>query len=1081
MIVTKGKVKIIIKNEEQLVSIDIEPYKKLLYLKKLLKNFFSPPVLDYRLYYYQKDVTPFDELNISELFKHKSVIKLDLIKGLKLTEKLSNVELSKTDLFIPYIENFLNNEKSGNKFKCNCNIEDIQYICRSCCEFACYSCKDKHSLYELMKIDIENDFTGLKYYANAINNKIDGDIKAYEELREIRINDLNLFNRKESLKALIDGIYNELKQIEDRLPKLLEMSEFKDQSEGIKLNNSNIIKEYDNKKDNDVPASYEKLILQNKSANELSQNIYLMNFSNDITNQLDALFRMLEEVVKNLLINQKLLTTNFNNNFDKDGKIIIKDNNLCSGDVTYPRKPKTERFLNRNKLCASHENLPKTDTKKSYRLASVKDNTSSSNQLFDSINVLSALQRNNSTGLLNCLDDMKDFKSPYKVVKNLTTNIKKKYKELRGDRSSRTKLSSLNHVTSEFNIEQKNDSIRDIEVTNKKSLLDDTLKKVFSDTTVTNVKEEFSKLSYIKSDKESQIYPEANIIKATKYFSINDTQGGDNIKKEAHKHSSGYLNQENNRIVLTKAKIRQNIDNINKIIGLNESGNLNKKKIKNKTIEVIADSSVVTNNHDPLSNKYEVNLHSTNINNTFNIQEDISNDNVINSRLGQFRKNSKNSKSNKSIINLIEKKYSSEKEDYVPSQKNSNNNVMRGSPKAGEANINYKTIEGNQYNNYQINLNIYKKEEHDNLKRRPSPILEKIKMHYDSSKQLLKVDPNNNDQALNDELDFKLRGNNVNFKKVKPGVENAESGNANDLNIQIESLNKNFQKNPVKQNSEMSMKNIIVNNFQAEHNKNNNYGNNVLIYNKINEAKNLNSPNVKPSNDEKAEAELKESNFKIAQGNRVFINSKLVRPDYKNNSEELDVNKHNNNLISNKTYDKKETYDYDKTREPIKSASNIQIKNNSQNNDSSDMSETSSRLSEHRMSVKKISGKESNKLYSDTSNLSLYNNLLLIEGNNPSDSDRGSQTVRDKSLKHKSLKKKDTGRTIGSNYTIQVIQEERNPTSESVNIDNTKLGNDLENSAAVLSDSKLSSKASGIFNINSKKRRTSVSITKGLV
>jgi hypothetical protein len=872
MIVTKGKVKIILKFKNQVTGIDIEPHKKIHVLKKIIRRQFIPTPVDYRLLHGKKDITPYDELAIFELFKTRIVIRLDIVEGSH--DELSEVVVDRDEIFIPYRCNI----PSG-QFRCLCGSEAVEYNCRTCNEFLCRNCHNDnvHFLHTMIKIDINNQLSGLKYFANAIDTDIDNNTRKYKELTNEVIIDLNLFERKEKIKNRIEELYLGCDQAVKNLPGFIGLNEFINKGRDIKKNNSEILTNC-----NGVKQSYQKLTMSDKEANELFKNINIFYQMKDTTNRINDIFLLLENTLSELSEQYKMINLGVSKT---NNKFIMKQ-----PDYTTPQPSRHRQLINSytHKLNSSQENIYTQSSRGNVR------NTSTSRFAF---NNLTSLYRDYSIGKLygvnNILNPPTISQSPYRIE---NYNTKLKSKTIRSDRRNLV-LSSLQMPTTKFNLK--------VDEEDEKTL-DDTLKKMASDSTNTHIKED-SRLSGTRID---ELLKHINNCKINEkeYVTLKDSKSNESrLKKqlrqpgkkkeqnpqmgktgtpeetEEKEIKTARLGYESSIKGLSKSNLVQNIKN----------RKLNQQNPKENNISINFTTNKYTFNRSPenfTKNTTSVAKEAKNI--TLEHLEEIMSDNSDDQQKSTMRclnhleyrnrglRSILTDKSPKSHISnvsnhskaalFIDKKYSGELDEIPYSSRGSQKSLIhkRFTENNEEAYVNQRTPE-NQSAKFKIKTAFVREEveqrgsiKRGNLEHEHKKDVGKINSNtclHDSSYEFepkkevnieimklevpkIQVAANNKDRIDNlgnlklsvNQTKDKINESKMNLLLASPiravDVKNKQSSN--------NSIAEGFNKRTVKINSEMSLKNLIVNNFQTEKkNSNNDDKTDAIVFNRLNNSK----------------------------------------------------------------------------------------------------------------------------------------------------------------------------------------------------------------------------------------------------
>jgi hypothetical protein len=128
------KIKINLEYGTTIVNLEVEPYRPIKYLKQRASQIFYPLNFEVRVSYCNKDLTPFEEVNVGEYFKGKSNIAVKVFQIVPETKerKLGNI-------LLPSIKS--NTQLMKSEFICDCKKGLINSYCRECNEFHCKDCR----------------------------------------------------------------------------------------------------------------------------------------------------------------------------------------------------------------------------------------------------------------------------------------------------------------------------------------------------------------------------------------------------------------------------------------------------------------------------------------------------------------------------------------------------------------------------------------------------------------------------------------------------------------------------------------------------------------------------------------------------------------------------------------------------------------------------------------------------------------------------------------------------------------------------------------------------------------------------
>jgi hypothetical protein len=528
MIATRGKTKVKLKHLTHEITVEVEPYKKLLYLKNLIKANFMSLDKNYKLLYKNRDIAPFDELSIFELFGNKSAVSLD-IQGTKSSLSLPKVisPFHSQEILLPY-----NNDNDGiGPFRCKCGNDSIECTCRHCNEFLCRNCLNlnKHFLHTMLKVDLDIGISGLKYYSNAIDTDVDNNMRKYRELMGEGIINLDLLNRKERIIARIEELFSQCEGVVNGLPGLVSLTEFINKGKEIKINNINTVGNYSEGR---IKDSYIDLCSSDKEANSLFKNIYNYHLTKDITNRINEIFLMLENTLFELSEKEKYISSD-----------RVEDKMMIRGYGDYYATPASSRYITnsfRTKLSSSQENV--------YVAQSARNITPS--RYTGKSTIMTSLHRDYSVSKAcdnyTRVSPYTMSQSPYKID---NYNTKFKYKTTRLDREN-TNLSSLPTPSTKFNIKVDDDRVT----------LDDTLKKIAFDSTNTHIKEDSKLSGATRRSDELQQHAYSNVTKE-----IMEIDAIKSIRREVY-HSKGTTVAGLESANIGPKSERQNVDKRTRIL-----------------------------------------------------------------------------------------------------------------------------------------------------------------------------------------------------------------------------------------------------------------------------------------------------------------------------------------------------------------------------------------------------------------------------------------------------------------------------------------------------------------------------------
>jgi hypothetical protein len=125
------KLRIGLEYNNAVVNIEVEPYKPVKFLKQRAAQIFFPLNFEIRLSFCNKDLTPYDEINIGEYFKGKGNITIRVFQVIP--EGGQHRQSPPKNIGV----------KSENKseYICQCKKGLVASYCRECNEFLCKTCR----------------------------------------------------------------------------------------------------------------------------------------------------------------------------------------------------------------------------------------------------------------------------------------------------------------------------------------------------------------------------------------------------------------------------------------------------------------------------------------------------------------------------------------------------------------------------------------------------------------------------------------------------------------------------------------------------------------------------------------------------------------------------------------------------------------------------------------------------------------------------------------------------------------------------------------------------------------------------
>jgi hypothetical protein len=438
MIVTKGKIKVILHHRSNTSSLEIEPFRKLREIKRRIANQY-PELGNYRLFWLQQDITALEELALFEIFRNKGIAHIEIVE-----------DAEDNFIYLPKV-----NTEIKRKTLCNCGNDNILYLCRGCNEFMCKYCKDssKHFLHQVIKLDLDNINFGLKYYASAMETDINTGIKKFKELTDEGIDGLDVDTRRENIMKKLELLFKSCNYMLDKMPQVISYVNFVNKGNGVKMNNNEMIENLNTGGDFSGQFLYSQMSQGEKEIFEMNRNIYLVNFTKEINNKLNEIFVTLEKAVDEALTTHSMLKFNFENNFDSEGGLLIRDpgtlgtfplgspkissslfkiDNYSMGlrkgnklshslDRTGRTMSKLENYLNmKNRILSTRTGIPGLSQSQRYGLS--YDGNKKGSKLDDKFNTESNLDSKIFEKILST-DNCKTMRNKNDIVNNFNINM----------------------------------------------------------------------------------------------------------------------------------------------------------------------------------------------------------------------------------------------------------------------------------------------------------------------------------------------------------------------------------------------------------------------------------------------------------------------------------------------------------------------------------------------------------------------------------------------------------------------------------------------------------------------------------
>ena len=298
-------------------SLYVPPYKKVKYLKELIKK-THPKNFDVdRLIYQRKNISQNEELVLGEIFKNKLSI------NVKIVERKQHIKNSiSMDIESKIIDPPINLTKEEEKyFKCKCNQNLVNSYCRNCKKLLCNSCRI-NEIHKVVQINLNNLSESCNLYSLVLQKDISNKIKK-ENYKKFKFNKKKI-NEYSSKYENIQNKYDEVYKKYDEALKVIDIDSQNNEIYEKKLNEykektNNINNDLDNLSNNIYKDYFfEKKRMKNETFNEILKKISekddeLEDNSKDINNYIiynkitENLNKMNDEIEKSLdnILNSK--------------------------------------------------------------------------------------------------------------------------------------------------------------------------------------------------------------------------------------------------------------------------------------------------------------------------------------------------------------------------------------------------------------------------------------------------------------------------------------------------------------------------------------------------------------------------------------------------------------------------------------------------------------------------------------------------------------------------------------------------------------------------------------------------------
>lgn len=215
-ITNSKKVKINLEFSGKNVSLELEPYRPIKFIKEKAAKIFYPCNFELKIIHINKDLTPFENVSIGDYFKNKNIISLKLVHIISLNSEKTNPTLKKEHIDV------LNTSGSDKLILCKCDNEIISYYCRICNVFLCRNCRmnERHQLHLSVHVDTDNLEESIKLYAISLQADIKLNIKTSKQYSKNFQSEklVDPTSRKEMIVRKLDEIERKQETFMQNLP-----------------------------------------------------------------------------------------------------------------------------------------------------------------------------------------------------------------------------------------------------------------------------------------------------------------------------------------------------------------------------------------------------------------------------------------------------------------------------------------------------------------------------------------------------------------------------------------------------------------------------------------------------------------------------------------------------------------------------------------------------------------------------------------------------------------------------------------------------------------------------------------------
>lgn len=231
------KLRISLEYANNIVAVEVEPYRPIKYLKEKAAKIFYPLNFEVKLLYSNKDLSSFDNISIGDFFKNKNTIYIKVVQIIamnspqkinpKIDLKVNSVPNENTKEY-NNSPNFLNVNQLGANYQdkyllCDCTMDIIGYYCRVCNAFLCKNCRiNTHKLHNNVHIETDNLEESVKLYAISLQADINLNLKASKMYSSNFQNEkfVDIASRKEMIIRKLDELERKQQELLNSLPEI---------------------------------------------------------------------------------------------------------------------------------------------------------------------------------------------------------------------------------------------------------------------------------------------------------------------------------------------------------------------------------------------------------------------------------------------------------------------------------------------------------------------------------------------------------------------------------------------------------------------------------------------------------------------------------------------------------------------------------------------------------------------------------------------------------------------------------------------------------------------------------------------